>query len=45
MSSIKLPKSFWMYHKKNHQEHSRIGKSYVRKIKIYLNDAKPQILL
>ena len=34
-----------MCHKKNHQEHSQIGKSYIGKIKIYLNDAKPQLLL
>ena len=41
----KLPKSFWMCHKKIHQEYPQIGKSYIGKIKIYLNDAKPKILL
>ena len=30
---------------KNHQGHPGIGKSYIEKIKIYLNDAKPKILL
>ena len=29
----------------NHQEHLQIGKSYTGKIKIYLNDATPKILL
>ena len=28
-----------------HQEHPQILQSYIRKIKIYLNDAKPKILL
>ena len=41
----KLPKSFWMCHKKNHQENSQTGKSYIGKIKIYLNHAKPKTLL
>ena len=31
--------------KKNHQEHPQIDKSYIGKIKIYLNDAEPKILL
>ena len=35
-----------MCHKeKNHKEHQEIGTSYVGKIKIYLNDTKPKILL
>ena len=34
-----------MCHKKTHQEHPQIGKSYTGKTKIYLNDAKPKILL
>ena len=29
---------------KNHEEHSKISKSYIGKIKMYLNDAKPKIL-
>ena len=40
----KLPKTFWMCHKKIHQEHPQIGKSYAEKIKIYLNGAKRKIL-
>ena len=28
-----------------HQEQPQIGKSYIKKITIYLNDAKPNILL
>ena len=31
--------------KKIHQEHPQIDKSYTGKTKIYLNDAKPKILL
>ena len=28
-----------------YQEYPQIGKSFIRKLKIYLNDAKPKILL
>ena len=31
--------------KKNHQETPQKGKSYIGKIKMYLNDAKPKTLL
>ena len=41
----KLPKSFWMCHKKIHQEHPKLDKSYMGKNKIRVNDAKPKILL
>ena len=45
MSSINYQNLFGNVIKKNHQEHSQIGKSYIGKIKIYLNDAKPKLLL
>ena len=41
----KLPKSFWMCHKKASLEHPEIDTSYIRKITIYLNDIKTKILL
>ena len=44
MSSINYQNLFGCVIKKNHQEHSQIGKSYIGKIKIYLNDAKPRIV-
>ena len=44
MSSINYQNLFGCVIKKNHREHSQIGKSYIRTIKIYLNDAKPSIV-
>ena len=41
MSWINYHNLFGCIIKKNLQEHSQIGKSYIGKIKIYLNDAKP----
>ena len=31
----KVPKLFWMCHKKIHQEHPQIDRSYIGKIKIF----------
>ena len=45
MSSINHQNIFGCAIKKIHQEHAQIAKSYIGKNKIYLNDAKPMILL
>ena len=45
MSSINYQNLFGWAMKNIHQEHPQILQSYIRKIKIYLNDAKPKILL
>ena len=34
-----------IHHTQIHQKHPQMGKSYIGKAKIYLNDAKPEILL
>ena len=45
MSSTNYQNLFGSLLKKIHHKHPQIGKSYIGKIKIYINDAKPKILL
>ena len=45
MSSINYQNLSGCAIEKIHQEHPQIGKSYVGKIKMYLNDAEPKMLL